>query len=228
MTKVLVCLQYADEARQLWQSALTACTPYTDVSLILQAHKLLHTPGAIAAALSADDPQQSLPTPAARPNGIATVRFLTHTIVFANACKQHSTLSKKICLKLCRPDLCLHVLLLHMQAAPVRSTENGAAGSQIRQAAEPPPVKSGGQPTSMPDPSAAIGLAVTQINNGRFDEADKLLSGIINETDKRTPNLGAHVARGTARALRRELQGTAHSIHWLSETLIPLHDLHLN
>ena len=71
----------------------------------------------------------------------------------------------------------------------------------------------------MPDPSAAISLAVTQINAGMVDEADKILSSIISETDKRTPNLGAHVARGTARALRRELQGTAHdmiAITWSS------------
>ncbi len=60
----------------------------------------------------------------------------------------------------------------------------------------------------MPDPSAAIGLAVTQINAGKLDEADKLLTSIIDDTDKKAPNLGAHVARGTARALRRELQGT--------------------
>ena len=58
------------------------------------------------------------------------------------------------------------------------------------------------------DPAAAIGLAVTQINAGKLDEADKLLTGIINESDKKAPNLGAHVARGTARALRRELEGT--------------------
>lgn len=70
-------------------------------------------------------------------------------------------------------------------------------------------------PTSLPDPSVAISLAVTQINAGKLDEADKLLSGIISETDKRTPNLGAHVARGTARALRRELQGTASALHCL-------------
>ena len=60
----------------------------------------------------------------------------------------------------------------------------------------------------MPDPSAAIGLAVTQINAGKLDEADKLLTSIIDDTDKKAPNLGAHVARGTARALQRELQGT--------------------
>jgi len=60
----------------------------------------------------------------------------------------------------------------------------------------------------MTDPSAAIGLAVTQINAGKLDEADKLLTSIIDDTDKKAPNLGAHVARGTARALRRELQGT--------------------
>ena len=57
------------------------------------------------------------------------------------------------------------------------------------------------------DSSAAISLAVTQINSGKLEEADKLLTGIIDQTDAKTPNLGAHVARGTARALQRELQG---------------------
>ncbi len=60
----------------------------------------------------------------------------------------------------------------------------------------------------MTDPSSAIGLAVTQINAGKLDEAGKLLTSIIDDTDKKAPNLGAHVARGTARALQRELQGT--------------------
>lgn len=73
----------------------------------------------------------------------------------------------------------------------------------------------------MPDPSVAISLAVTQINAGKLDEADKLLSGIISETDKRTPNLGAHVARGTARALRRELQGGVRTMHRLP-VLMPI------
>ena len=67
------------------------------------------------------------------------------------------------------------------------------------------------QPHTLPDPSVAISLAVTQINAGRLDEAEKLLTGIINDNDKRTPNLGAHVARGTARALRRELDGMSPS-----------------
>ena len=68
-----VFLQYVTEAQQLWQQALTACTPLTDVSLIVQAHKLLHTPGAIDAALGADSPQQSAPSPTATPNGTAKV-----------------------------------------------------------------------------------------------------------------------------------------------------------
>lgn len=74
--------------------------------------------------------------------------------------------------------------------------------SQIARASQVP----AGSSTTL-GPSAAIGLAVTQINAGKLDEAEKLLTGIINQTDKKAPNLGAHVARGTARALRRELQG---------------------
>lgn len=74
-------MQYVDEAQQLWQQALTACTPQTDVTMIVQAHKLLHTPGAIDAALGADGPQQSIPTSAALPNGTATVHFPTHNVL---------------------------------------------------------------------------------------------------------------------------------------------------
>ncbi|KAL3145349.1 hypothetical protein ABBQ38_001606 [Trebouxia sp. C0009 RCD-2024] len=164
MTDVLDYLQYAQEAQQLWQSALTACTPLTDVSLILQAHKLLHSPGAVAAALGTDDPQQSWAGPASVSNGAVA-------------------------------------------AATVRPTANGTAAPHTSQAAKPSPGMSAAHPTPTRDPSDAISLAVTQINSGRVDEAEKLLSSIISETDKRTPNLGAHVARGTARALRRELQG---------------------
>ncbi|KAL3144958.1 hypothetical protein ABBQ32_003464 [Trebouxia sp. C0010 RCD-2024] len=155
---------YAQEAKQLWQSALTACTSVTDVGLIIQAHKLLHSPGAVAVALGADDPHHSRSAPAAIPNGTAN-------------------------------------------AASVRPTANGTAAPQTSQAAKPSPVQSAMHPSSMRDPSDVISLAVTQINSGRVDEAEKLLSSIISETDRRTPNLGAHVARGTARALRRELQG---------------------
>lgn len=92
-----------------------------------------------------------------------------------------------------------------LQAASVKPAQNGTAAPP--QAAKPSQAVV--TPTSLPDPSVAISLAVTQINAGKLDEADKLLSGIISETDKRTPNLGAHVARGTARALRRELQGAS-------------------
>ena len=100
VTDVLGYLQYADEAQQLWQSALMACTPLTDVSLILQAHKLLHTPGAIAAALGAGDPQQSSAPPAAIPNGTAAVRFLTQVILLANSYSQHRTVLTCTCVNL--------------------------------------------------------------------------------------------------------------------------------
>ena len=94
-----------------------------------------------------------------------------------------------------------------MQAVSVRSTENGTMAAPRTSQAANKPSQAVAKPTSLPDPSVAISLAVTQINAGKLDEADQLLSAIISETDKRTPNLGAHVARGTARALRRELQG---------------------
>ena len=106
------------------------------------------------------------------------------------------------------------VLVQAVQAASGKSTQNGTVATpQAGQAAKPSQAVA--EPTSMPDPSVAISLAVTQINAGKLDEADKLLSGIISETDTRTPNLGAHVARGTARALRRELQGGGLTKHCL-------------
>ena len=107
-----------------------------------------------------------------------------------------------------------HLPVHPVQAASVKSTQNGImATPQASQAAKASQAVA--KPTGMPDSTVAISLAVTQINAGKLDEADKLLSSIISETDKRTPNLGAHVARGTARALRRELQGGRLTMHCL-------------
>ena len=55
------------------------------------------------------------------------------------------------------------------------------------------------------DQSQAVGLAVTQINAGQHEEALRLLDEII--ANARKPNCGAHLVRGTGRALRHELQG---------------------
>lgn len=115
------------------------------------------------------------------------------------------------------------LVLSPLQAATVRPTANGTAAPHTSQAAKPSPGMSAAHPTPTRDPSDAISLAVTQINSGRVDEAEKLLSSIISETDKRTPNLGAHVARGTARALRRELQGTVCDMICHSPSLPGLH-----
>lgn len=207
-------MQYVDDAKQLWQQALTACTPLTDVSLVVQVHKLLHSPGAIAAALGADGPQQSIHTPAILPDGIATVHSLSNVYADSN-CAQMPIL-RQIWL----PPVCVSKLPVHpVQAAPVKPTQNGTmATPQASQAAKPSQAIA--KPTDLPDPSVAISLAVTQINAGKLDDADKLLSGIIIETDKRTPNLGAHVARGTARALRRELQGGGLTIHRLPDFVL--------
>ena len=45
-----------------------------------------------------------------------------------------------------------------------------------------------------------------QINAGRTQEAEDLLDAVLNGGG-RAPNLGAYVARGTARALQRKLEG---------------------
>ena len=52
----------------------------------------------------------------------------------------------------------------------------------------------------------AVGLAVAQINEGKVDAALSLLDEAINSSS--SPNIGAYVARGTARALKRELEGS--------------------
>ncbi|KAG2444526.1 hypothetical protein HXX76_001272 [Chlamydomonas incerta] len=52
--------------------------------------------------------------------------------------------------------------------------------------------------------SIAIQLAVTQINSGNILEAEAILDKVLAKTPR---ELGARVARGTARALRRELAG---------------------
>ncbi|KXZ44388.1 hypothetical protein GPECTOR_68g359 [Gonium pectorale] len=52
--------------------------------------------------------------------------------------------------------------------------------------------------------SLAIQIAVTQINGGNILEAEALLDKVISSSPR---ELGARVARGTARALRRDLKG---------------------
>ncbi|KAG2452817.1 hypothetical protein HYH02_002163 [Chlamydomonas schloesseri] len=52
--------------------------------------------------------------------------------------------------------------------------------------------------------SIAIQLAVTQINSGNIVEAEAILDKVLIKTPR---ELGARVARGTARALRRDLAG---------------------
>lgn len=49
-------------------------------------------------------------------------------------------------------------------------------------------------------------LKHVQINEGKLVEAEGLLDRILEKSAKQ-PNLGAFVARGTARALARDLQG---------------------
>lgn len=55
------------------------------------------------------------------------------------------------------------------------------------------------------DPSAAVGMAIGHINAGQIDAALRLLDSAINGAQE--PNMGALIARGTARALKRELKG---------------------
>ncbi len=48
-----------------------------------------------------------------------------------------------------------------------------------------------------------------QINAGKTQAAEELLDAVLSTpSNGRPPNLGAFVARGTARALQRKLEGT--------------------
>ena len=55
------------------------------------------------------------------------------------------------------------------------------------------------------DATTAIGLAVGHINSGNIEQAISLLDGAIASATE--PNMGALVARGTARALNQNLKG---------------------
>lgn len=70
---------------------------------------------------------------------------------------------------------------------------------------QPTPAAAARSRQTMPDASTAVGLAVSHINSGRVDEALQLLADVIRNSQ--APNMGALVARGTARALKRDLSG---------------------
>ncbi|GIL49345.1 hypothetical protein Vafri_5718 [Volvox africanus] len=79
------------------------------------------------------------------------------------------------------------------QAARNRITAATAAGVSMARAE-----------ATMQNNSLAIQLAVTQINNGNIMEAEAILDKVMLTSPR---DLGARVARGTARALRRDLKG---------------------
>ena len=76
-------MQYEAQAKNLWQQAVKACSPATDAKLVVQAHKLLRVPGAAAAALHADNPQQGSAPPQATANGTTTVSLPSISTVAA-------------------------------------------------------------------------------------------------------------------------------------------------
>ena len=122
-------------------------------------------------------------------------------------------------------DICTtHYRMCEPQASQPKAVANGKVlDGQPKQNQVVKAPQTAARPQTLPDPSVAISLAVTQINAGKLDEAERLLSGIIDESDKRTPNLGAHVARGTARALRRELDGMP-GAHTKPDMAYPKHE----
>ncbi|KAK9817859.1 hypothetical protein WJX72_003273 [[Myrmecia] bisecta] len=84
------------------------------------------------------------------------------------------------------------------------STPQASAPSSSHKAPITGPARPPSAAWANTNPAAAVSVAVTQINAGKLPEAIALLDKVIAENKK--PDLGAHVARGTARALRRELE----------------------
>lgn len=87
-----------------------------------------------------------------------------------------------------------------------KQQESSSKGKPSARAAATPSPSAAGPPglVSSLNNSVAIQLAVTQINSGQVLEAEGLLDKVLRDSPR---ELGALVARGTARALRRELQG---------------------
>ena len=56
---------------------------------------------------------------------------------------------------------------------------------------------------------AGVGIAVSHINEGRLQEALDILEHIIGSAGEGQHTMGAHIARGTARAMMRDLPGEA-------------------
>ena len=56
------------------------------------------------------------------------------------------------------------------------------------------------------DHATGVGIAVSHINEGKLEEAMEILDYIISATTG-PHNTGAHIARGTARAMLRDLEG---------------------
>ena len=79
--------------------------------------------------------------------------------------------------------------------SPAKVKSSGAQQQQIVPAQQP----------RTTDAATAIGMAVGHINSGNIDAALSLLDGAIASSPE--PNMGALVARGTARALKRDLKG---------------------
>ena len=88
------------------------------------------------------------------------------------------------------------------QQQVVAERPRAVSGSVSQQPAQQQAVA---QRPRMTDATAAIGLAVGHINSGNIEQAITLLDGAISSSSE--PNMGALVARGTARALNQDLKG---------------------
>lgn len=90
------CLQFEREAQQLWQRALDTASPITDAWLIVQAHKLLHVPGAIASQLNLAAPQQDARQDVGKPSTNTQVASQLHNPnnIFRHDTHMHVTLQK--------------------------------------------------------------------------------------------------------------------------------------
>ena len=105
--------------------------------------------------------------------------------------------------------LCLKQLM-PLQAKAQHAYANGtalASASSGGKAGKP----AGKEPSALVraaclDHATGVGIAVSHINEGKLEEAMEILDYIISSTTG-PHNTGAHIARGTARAMLRDLEG---------------------
>ncbi|KAK9834212.1 hypothetical protein WJX84_007873, partial [Apatococcus fuscideae] len=206
--EVLHLLKRLPEAAEVWRSVSAQTTATSDVSKAFRAAALLKDADSMLS------PQQPPPTPSAATNGHTNGHSSPADLMHARRSVQARDTSSGSTLMMeegpianghgaagsSRPSFS------RSQASAAPAGSRTASGS--RAAAAGAASSMAGMQKSMEQQSAAVSLAVAQINAGKIQEAEELLDAVVgNAGDGRSANLGAFVARGTARALQRKLEG---------------------